>query len=534
MSMYLRYLDVPEGAQEKLTVTGAGQPFSDPAVIAAGTQDIPYATLEPGVWQLDGSRVLLPDAPGNLWWSESISNESGAFPRPPVLELRLPEPCTATGLTFTFSPSTGQWCDRVQVQWYRGETLLDEVTARPDAAGYVLQRTVTAFDRVLLTILGTHAPGQLAKVQRITVGQTIVYDADALTEVTLRSEADPSLCVLTADTMTVQLYDAPGRTLHPQQNQRLELYRDGALVAVHYITGSSRHDRRRYSFTGQSAIALLEEEFPGDIYREMPAAQLLEQILPGHACVLDSAFSGSTLTGYLPPCTRREALRQVSFALGALVQTQGGGAIRLTPLPDTVSGSFGEGEIFTGASVQTTPRIARVEVAEHSYTPSEETETLLSGQAVTGENVLLTFSQPHHSYTLTGGTLTDSGAGWVRLTADGAVTLTAKKYLHTTRLHSISDPAATEAERGNVLTVDSATLVSSGNAEQVLQRLYASAQLRCSLTHRAVVTDQRTGQLVESVSPWGGSFRGYLTQMESTFTRNGHTADVTVLGSGEN
>lgn len=74
MSLTLKYIDAPEDAQEALTVTAQGGSKATSAQsIAAGAADIPWATLEPGVWRLDGSRKLLEDTSQPGWWSAEAS-----------------------------------------------------------------------------------------------------------------------------------------------------------------------------------------------------------------------------------------------------------------------------------------------------------------------------------------------------------------------------------------------------------------------------------------------------------------------------
>lgn len=531
MSLTVKYFDVPNGAQAAAQVTGQGQPFSDPACAASGAEDIAFATLEPGAWTLDGTRNILADSPGGFWWSAERSDDVGVFAVVPVLDFAFPEPYTATGLTFTFWPSMGQWCSRVRVCWYNGNSLLTQAEAYPDSAVWTLSRKVESFDRVRVELLATNLPGQFAKVQRVEIGQTVVFGRGELVSAQLVNEIDPTLCSLTVDTMKISVRDRQDRALAPQEKQRMELYRDETLLAVHYITESVREAQHFYTFSCQSAIGLLDEDFMGGIYTGAPAENIIADIMDGREYVLDAAFAGRTVTGYLPVCTRREALQQLAFALGAVVTTQGSSAISLVPLPQQITGSFSAKYIFPGAKVETAARVARIEVTAHSYTPSATQEILLDNETLSGEDLLLTFDAPHHSYAITGGTITASGANYVTVTANGTVTLTGKTYLHSTVTHTKRNPAATAAERSNVLAVDSVTLVNAGNVSAALARLYDAMQLRQTLTQTAVISGQQAGQRVSTVNPWGTQVRGYISSMDSALTQNGQTADVTIIGA---
>ena len=532
MSLTVRYLDTPEGAQKAAQAAGdVGQPFSSLASIIDGVEDVPYATLEPGEWTLDGTRQILPDSPRNAgWWSVARSGADGQFETPPKISITFPEPYMATGITFVFSPSTSQWCGEIGVKWYNGQTLLAETIAYPDAAEWILEQLVDSFDRIDIQLLATHEPGQFAKLQMIQIGKVVVFGKNELTQVRLTSEVDPSLCVLSVDAMRVEIRDRKGRAFAPQENQRMELYRNGKLLAAHYIQDSSREAKYHYTFSCQSAVGLLGNEYLGGMYDAVPVDEFLQDVLDGRSYMLDGSFAGYEVTGYLPVCTRREALQQLAFAMGAMVTTKGTDAICLIPVPEHIAGTFGNRQIFDGARAQMQPRVFKVQVAAHSYTKSVEEVTLISSKEVHGEAQLFTFYEPHYEYSIEGGKIVDSGVNWVKITADGPVTLHAKTYIHNTTMVTKKNPMAIAAERNNVLTVESATLIHGGNAQEALERLYNIKQLRQTLTQETVISEHRAGDRVSSLNPWGTQTRGFITSMESTLTQNGHTATVEILG----
>lgn len=532
MSLILRYIDVPEGAQQAAQVSGQyGQSFSKPEGLTSGAADTPWATLEVGGWVLDGTRAVLADAPADVgWWSESVSDENGIFQQPPQIDITFPQPYTATGLTFTFWPSSGQWCGKMQVCWYNGQTLLAQVQAEPSNAQWTLTRTVESFDRISITLLSTNLPEQFAKLQKIQIGHVIVFGSGELLKATVLKETDPSMCELPVDTMKIQVRDRNHYDLAPQKNQRMELSRDGVLIASQYLTEVSRQSKNLYEFSCQSAVGLLEDRHLGGMYQNYSLEEMLGDILGTFPFSVDAAFAGAKISGYLPISTRRKALQQVAFVIGGMVTSMGDGTLRLAPLGETVTGRFDESEIFPGARISVDSRVAKVEVYAHSYVPSEERQTLLQEEEVQGSGVLFTFQEPHYDYQITGGTIVSSGVNWVVISSQGNVTLTGKTYVHTETVYEKRDPMATAAEMGNVATVREVTLIHTGNAGQVLQRLYEAQQLRNTLTQDVVVLGHMVGQKVSSTNPWGTVTQGYIASMESTLTQSGHTASVTIQG----
>ena len=531
MSLEVKYIDVPEGAQEAAQAqSSVGQPFSVAADVLNEGKDIAWATLETRGWMLDGTRKILKDSPRTEgWWSAERSGEDGTFTNPPVLEISFSEAYTATGITFSFWPSANHWCSKLQVHWYNAETLLAQAEVMPTTPDWILQQTVSGFNRIRITILKTNIGGQFAKIQQIRIGQVIVFGKEELVKVALLNEIDPSGFQMCVDTMEIQIRDRAGRNLAPQKNQRLELYQNGVQVAAQYVETANREKNHHYSFSCYSAVGRLEDTFLGGMYTLTPVRELLDQVLESVPFVLDSAFNTEMITGYLPVTSRRQALQQIAFAIGAAVSTQGDGTVRIFPLPQTISAAFDDESIFPGATVKMTPTVAKVQVYAHSYVPIAEEETLLEDAAVETEQ-LFVFSEPHHAYSVSGGTLISSGVNWAIIAAGAAITLKAKKYAHTKAVYHRQNPLATAAEQGNVITVAEVTLVSAENAQRVLNRVFEIKQLRSTLQQNAVIDGQKAGIKVTSVNPWGTATEGYITSMESELTQNGHTAKVTILG----
>lgn len=531
MSLEINYIDAPEGAQDVMTASGeAGNTISDDSLIVTGARDIPYATLEPGVWKLDGTLKIMPDDAKPGWWSVERSGEDGRFETPPAITLKFPVPYSSTGFTFTFSLATKQWCSELHASWYNGQNLLMERTYYPDEANWILNETVESFDQVRFQLMETNHPGQFAKIQRVEVGRTMLFGAGELASVRLVNEVDPSLCVLTADTMNFQIVDSQDRELIPQENQRVELIKNGVQHAVQYIVSSTREAKNQYKIVTQSVIGLLEDTFLGGMYQDKPLEELTAEILGSWPFEISSYFDGVTVTGYLPVCTQREALQQLAFAVGAVVSTQGGPKVRFLPVPEIVTAKFAASDIFIGGSVKTSPRVAKVQVTAHSYVESDTEQILIREEEITGTDVLVTFDAPHHSYSITGGEITDCDVNWVKITASGVVTVTGKDFTHTSVVRTKRNPAAVAKEQSNYISVSEVTLINSDNVDQALARLFNVYQFRQVTEQEVVVSDQAAGDMVASVTPWNSQTRGFISSMDSTLTQGGHTAMINIQG----
>lgn len=300
---------------------------------------------------------------------------------------------------------------------------------------------------------------------------------------------------------SLQVCYTKDRELIPQENQRVELMKDGELHAVQYIVSSTREAKNQYKISCQSVIGLLGDTFLGGLYDSVPMADLVTEILDSWPFEIDQQFAGVTITGYIPVCTRREAIQQIAFAVGAVVSTQKTAKIRFLPVPTITTARFTDGDVFLGGSVKTSPRVAKVQVTSHAYAKTDTVQTLVQEEDISGEDVLITFDAPHYGYTIEGGTITGQGVNWITVTANGKVTVTGKDYLHTEVVHTKRNPAAVAKEQSNYISVHEVTIINGDNVEQALNRLFNVYQYRQTTEQEVVVQSQTAGELAASVTP---------------------------------
>jgi len=529
MSLSVYCLDVPEIGE--ITASSQGQqPFSAARDTVVGAKDLSYATLESGQWTLDGSKQLLPDTPKGMWWSSQISDGQGNFKTPLVLQYNLEQSISTSGITFTFCPAEQLWCSKVQIRWYREGQLVSQIVAAPDRPKWVLQHAVEGYDQVQIVLYSTNIPNRFAKIQKIELGQNKEFTEEELVSVRHKSKIDALLCSVTPETMEVVLRNQDNIRFLPHRH-KLKLFKDGQLIATHRICSGSRQGSDFYTIRSEAGAGLLEERFFGGVYTNVPLDSLLKQIFGVGNYILHPLLSGEKISGYLPACTKAKALQQLMFAAGAQVFVTEDGNYSIRPLNQSVAGSFGKESIFADINATTYAPYGRVELSAHTYTPSEKVVTLLHQHGVYGHNVLFTFSTPHHSYQITGGTLVETGANYLRISASGPVTVLAKTYSHTAQICSKENPAATPEEETNTLRIHTMTLIHNGNVQRALERVYALAQYRQEFVQKVNVQNQKAGHYAISLSPWNTKLGGYLVEKDSTFTHGSQQAKICILGA---
>ena len=245
----------------------------------------------------------------------------------------------------------------------------------------------------------------------------------------------------------------------------------------------------------------------------------------GIAYFLDDAYKETRISGYLPVTSKRSALQQLAFAIGALVDTSYDRQLYVYPEQTEVTAEFTGRDIFLGLTVDHSEMVTGIRLYAHSYIPSQESAELYKG-SLTGETKL-EFSEPYHSLSITGGTIGKHGANYAYITSNGGeVVLTGLRYNHNTITLLKENPKITQNK--NIAEVKEATLVTMENAQAVLNRVYDYYSNNESVSFRAVINDQELGNRVRVTTGFKGTMEGMIRKLDMKFSRRKITAEVTV------
>jgi len=160
-------------------------------------QAAPVGTLEPGNWSLDG-RFMIPVAPDEQtdlevgWWSDAISNESGYFDTPLVVERVFDMVQTFNTLAIAFDPGGNNACADFDIDFYDGfNNLMNHVEARGNSdTSYRSPSAGINILRVVITIYRTCKPFRFARILEIDFGLVLTYTDNEIITLSLINEAD--------------------------------------------------------------------------------------------------------------------------------------------------------------------------------------------------------------------------------------------------------------------------------------------------------------------------------------------------------
>ena len=365
MAIKLIYKDLPLGSEEDAAITtGNYESFSKPNLLPYGVSSGAVATLERNSWGLS------PDikARGNqpfAFWSNYKSDKNGIFATPPTITIEFSEQYTATGLSFRFAPGVNEYCNKVNVEWWQNGAIKARGDFFPSSAVYTLENTVEAFDKIVVKLLSTNLPERRAKLEALITGVVREIDGKELISSQYINEID-----LISDTVPINVLDAEFHSLSNadlvfQKKQPVEAYDKESLIGVYYIDAGERTGENNYTFSCQDAIGVLDKDtYSGGLwFEEVLAEDILNDIIAGAFEIeLEEALKGRKIKGHIPRCTKREAIQQIAFALGAVVDTSGTKKIKMFLAPSGEGAEIPATETYIGGKVTTADTVTEVVV----------------------------------------------------------------------------------------------------------------------------------------------------------------------------
>lgn len=476
MSVRIVYQDIAAGADEDAAVSTQGaSEFSDVSLLPFGSPCGPIASLAPGSWILDGTREILDDQ-AIPFWSSAMSGVDGRFEVPPEIVIEFDARYTSPGIHLTFSPETGEYCGSVTIQWYQGVIKLYEGTYYPTGTEYFCSHIAEAYDKVIIRLNNTSLPYRYAKLSKIMFGVIRVFYREELRNVKITQEVSITSSEIAVNTLDFTLDSKTEIEYMFQKKQPVSAYDDNNLIGVFYLDKSKQRAKGLFDISCIDAIGVLDEDpYPARMCVSVPAKDLIEDILGGHFDLdIDPILTASSINGYLPDGSRREALQQVAFRLCAMVDTSGSEAIRVYKDREARPQRIPIDRLYTGGTVEKSSIVTAVRVYAHSYTTTGD-----SGDTVKVDDTT---------------------------------------YYHSIVPITINNPNVTPSDKQNVVEVKNATLVDVQNVAAVTQHLYNYYAKRDKQKTKIVMIQEKPGDHVAIATPWGTILNGYISSMDITLS----------------
>lgn len=538
---------------ETVLITGKLQDFSDIAELQAENQKIKkWATLEGEGFLLDGNSLLLPERIEDEFmgiWSQYLSDANGVLPEPVVLYRQFSQPHTSGGISFIFSEATEDWCSDLTIEWFdqNGEQM-DLKSFAPDRGKYFCQNQVENYYGLKITFRKTNKPYHFLKVTGIRYGVSLDIFGDMLVSCSILEEVDPISAELSVNTMKCSFYaqngefnllDLTGAYVLFQQRQGVTV--TGIINGEEKPMGAFYLDKPtvNQNIVSMECIDLVgvigDTEYLGGYWANgITVKDLVDDIMQSAGIAprfyeISADLEDVRIRGYLPISSHRQALQQVAFAVGAIVDCSRSEKIKIRKISAVNKKTIPLDRKIVGHTQENAALVTGVEVYSHYYTKAREDTELLSETRTAGKH-LIKFSKPAADISVSGATLLESGVNYAQILVkqSGMVTVTGYCYEDNTVLTgSVHIGELPSNAKANVKIIENCTL--EANGQELAQRIYDHYQNRITDTGSIILDKEEVGDIVELVGNNEKNLVGALEQNSIDLT-GGFIGKVVIRG----
>lgn len=418
------------------------QSFSDINLLKQDIENIEtidYATIgELNQTILDNSQQIMVESPSSsniILWSKSLSDSEGYFEKSPKLVVEFSDVVTSSAVTLYFWEHNDEYCREVLLRWYDiSNNLLSSKTFYPTSWTFVCSNYVEQYSKLEIEFIRTTLPKRFVKMSGIDYGEKVkltnknIVSANLLEEVGLTSSqlfTNQLTCDIIILTNNFNIITNPDMYRGLQINQSFEVTSENKEYGTYYIQKAVINGNI-INVTANDLIGYLEGcEFKGGLYQDVTFEFILNQIKAqaNLSVLFDNQHSGfevpttimnKVLSGYIPYTNCREALHQLCYAASVLANCKRGEKIIIFELPMTSQDTINNSKlIMDSLTIEDNEFYSKVLLNAFSYKLVNEIKELENKEYDVGEHTIK-FTSPHKDYTITGGTILESGWNYVK------------------------------------------------------------------------------------------------------------------------
>ena len=534
MKLRVSYADVAVGAKENFAPSATGQTSNSTPALLQGQQTPMYANpCEIYSVLLDGSLTVPPDDPKYALVSDSLSSATdGSFETPLVLTLTATGQYTSQGITLVFDETSNRYATAVNIKWYRGSTLLSDKNFTPDKPNFFCANKIENYNKLIVSFSKMNMPRNRLYLTDILYGTVRNFGQDEIENFSLLQEIEPVSETVSINTVGFTLKKQSDVDFIFQEKQPLYTYFDDTLVQTTFITHYERNSDRTYDIESEDYVSILDDSpFGGGIYSAKNAAALIGEMLSPLKVEYEIAGSlqTATLTGYLAISSCREALNQIAFALGAVVDTSYSDKVKLYKLSDTVAGTLNASNTFTGQTTTFRDKLTELRLTAYSYVAGTTDYTAYkAADSGTGSGITVAFPEPLHSLSITNGKIVSQTVNQAVINADANCVLTGKKYDKTQTIITKRNPLILAGDKENVVELKDFTLVNRTNADELATAAYNYYSARREISEKILTGNLKVGDKVTQEYDYMDDVTGRIVSMKHTVSGTAQVAEVII------
>lgn len=531
--------------------------FSDLEDLRTGAiTTAPVCTYEPDYWLLDGSFKFLndPAAFGSDhvgYFARIQSNNLGVVPHIfdgptyAVLTYQFSTVHSLVNLTLTFQEASGDYVNDLDIKYYNASNVLiqtDHYT--PSGPVFSTGEAVADFKKIMIYFNKTNRPYRFVRLLKVEFSTTLVLERPDLLNAVLLEEINLLSTRAPISTLDLRVFSTTQEFDPINPRGDYGLLKQNMPVYAYEILGTQELFLGRYYLDDWKGLSpkqaqlecvdllgfLEKQPYKGGVWLAADAytlADLVDDLLTplGVTYSIDASLTTAPIIGWLAISSVRQALQQACFACGCYMKSCRELDLKFIPTPlaaDVTSEDIHLTEVDlsmdVGGFIQL-PLVTGVQLTVHTLTKSTNVLNVLYTNLAAG-TYEFKFYQPLHDLSVSGATISESGPNYAILTvaAPGTVTLNGQVYLDAKTVYEIA-PELVPPPPPNILQVDTATLIHSGNAATIAQNLYDYAQQRLRTeTLRAFPRVMVNGQAVLIDTNYGQRVMTYLERQEINLT----------------
>lgn len=472
-----------------------------------------YAYMDLNRFVLDGSMSILTEETQLPFVSSETTNSDGEFGTNPTVWVEFTTKHTSAGLTLYFGRNRP---NEIKVTWYdlMGVKLTESIFY-PDTEVYFCKRQVENYGKVKIEFLKTHLPEQRAELQYIKYGTEIWWTEENIQKASLHEEVDCTGATIPINTADISIVDAENDfNLHNregtwksiQKNQELRIWEElddkEVNAGVMFIdTWGSKGNIVSFSLIDRLGVIDKTKFYKGRIYQNKTAGSIIDEIMES-AGVTEYSVAEEIrkipLSGYIGICSHKEALQQVVFACGGVVDCGRSSKIKIySPdrFADTVIGPDRKFDSITHLE----PYVSGISISYKTYSLSDK-ETGIYNDVLFKGNNRIEFSEPYQveSIVASSGSILEISTNYVviQMAETASCSVTGRKYESTEITYTVSTEQIEAGEEKNILSFSGCTLMSLERVKAIAERLLDYYQLRQIAHVEYILGDEKTGDWV--------------------------------------
>ena len=477
----ISYGNIAVEAKENFQPTASESQFDTLAQLQQYNLNFPNYANPCELYQtvLDGTALALPSVPEQTnigLWSKQTSNDDGTFTTPIVLTLTSYGKYTSEGLTLTFDTDNGIYSNHISIVWYRDNEELSREDFFLDSASYYCENKVSLYNKIEITFFNLNMPQNRLRLRSIDYGYGTAFKGNELKEIKLIQEIDPISSEISINTVDFTVCNNSEKELSFQEKQPISIYFNGELKATVFVNNSVRNTKKDWKIQCEDYIGILDGiYYYGGIYNNVNAGLIISDIfsVANVPYSIEDELSAARISGYIPYTTCGEALKQVAFAIQAVVDTSNGDKVRIFSLGNDIKQTIPLDRVLQGQKFPNYDAVTGVEITAHTYKAINEESTVYdANESGIGNDIFVVFSEPMHTLNIVNGEILESGANYAKINAYSGCVLSGKKYQHTMNIRTLDNPYVLASEVKKRASIDGATLVSEINVDNVLNKCY--------------------------------------------------------------